>query len=276
MSALAENKAGAIVAEHEAAQASMRSAVVHAIRAGELLIEAKAGIPHGDFGEFCKALPFSDRTGRGYMRLARLDAEERQRVADMSLREALEAIAETKREPIEPPSRDASQALAPEAIAAPMGAQVANPVAHAELLDRLAHEVRATRELEHDLAQARRNLDAGSRADAAWRPIHLALAGLHARILKARKLPPMPKHARAEVAAFWPAVAGFFAEHRQAIADGVRATGEILLKVKFDKLEVCAEGIWAHMPIDVLERFIQELEKGLRIRKREAGYKAGR
>lgn len=85
-----------IAEAHQAAQASMRDAVAHAIRAGELLIEAKASMPHGAFSEFCKTLPFSDRTARGYMRLARLDDENRQRVADMSLRTALQSIAHPK------------------------------------------------------------------------------------------------------------------------------------------------------------------------------------
>lgn len=82
-----------ITEAHQAAQTSMRDAVAHAIRAGALLIEAKSAMPHGEFGGFCKALPFSDRTARGYMQLARLDPENRQRVADLSLREALQKLA---------------------------------------------------------------------------------------------------------------------------------------------------------------------------------------
>ena len=79
-----------IVAEHEAAQDAARSAVLHAIRCGELLIEAKDSMPHGQFGSFCRQLPFAERTARAYMQLARLDEEKRQRVADsMSLRAAL-------------------------------------------------------------------------------------------------------------------------------------------------------------------------------------------
>lgn len=85
-----------IAQAHQSAQQAIRDAVAHAIRAGELLLEAKAAMPHGAFGEFCKALPFSDRTARGYMRLARLDDEKRQRVADLTLREALQSLATPK------------------------------------------------------------------------------------------------------------------------------------------------------------------------------------
>lgn len=83
-----------IRAEHEAAQASAREAVAHAIRAGELLIEAKAALQHGQFGPWLAAnVAFSERTARGYMRLAGLDEAKRQRVADMSLRGALRSLA---------------------------------------------------------------------------------------------------------------------------------------------------------------------------------------
>ena len=82
-----------ICAEHAAVQSAMQTAVTHAIRAGELLIQAKDEIQHGEFGNWCKSLPFSESTTRGYMRLARLDPEKRQRVADLPLRQALESIA---------------------------------------------------------------------------------------------------------------------------------------------------------------------------------------
>lgn len=88
------NIVAAIRAEHEAARASARDAVAHAIRAGELLIEAKSTLPHGEFGAWLAAnVPFSDRTARTYMRMAGLDDENRQRVADLSLRSALRSLA---------------------------------------------------------------------------------------------------------------------------------------------------------------------------------------
>ena len=86
--------AASITAEHEAAQAAARDAVAHAICAGELLIEAKAALKHGEFGAWLAAnVTFSERTARGYMRLAGLDEAKRQRVANMSLRGALRALA---------------------------------------------------------------------------------------------------------------------------------------------------------------------------------------
>jgi hypothetical protein len=85
--------ASAICAEHDAAQASARDAVAHAIRAGELLIDAKASLKHGEFNAWLAAnVTFSERTARGYMRLAGLDEAKRQRVADMSLRGALRSL----------------------------------------------------------------------------------------------------------------------------------------------------------------------------------------
>ena len=47
--------APAIRAEHEAAQTSARQAVAHAIRAGELLAQAKTQLPHGEFGPWLAA-----------------------------------------------------------------------------------------------------------------------------------------------------------------------------------------------------------------------------
>jgi hypothetical protein len=85
-----------IVAAHELATEALRGAVAHAVQAGELLLNAKAAAPHGTFGSFCATLPFSPTTARGYMRLARLDPENRQRVADLPLRAALLEIAEAR------------------------------------------------------------------------------------------------------------------------------------------------------------------------------------
>jgi hypothetical protein len=81
---------------HTAAAGAVRDAVSHAVRAGELLAQAKASLPHGDFGAFCAALPFAATTARGYMRLAALDPVKRQRVADLPLRAALAELAEPR------------------------------------------------------------------------------------------------------------------------------------------------------------------------------------
>ena len=85
-----------IVQAHASATGAMRDAVSHAVRAGELLAQAKAALPHGDFGTFCAALPFAATTARGYMRLAALGPAERQRIADLPLRTALLQIAEPR------------------------------------------------------------------------------------------------------------------------------------------------------------------------------------
>jgi hypothetical protein len=81
--------------EHDAVQQSLRDSVAHAMRCGELLIQAKAALPHGYFSSWLRDnVTFSDRTARAYMRLAAFDEAKRQRVADLSLRQALEEIAD--------------------------------------------------------------------------------------------------------------------------------------------------------------------------------------
>jgi ParB family chromosome partitioning protein len=89
-----------IRAEHEAAQSAMRSAVSHAVEAGKLLMEAKKSVPYGGWEAWVRdSCGFSERTAQGYMRLARLAPEEAQRVALLSLRNALKALAGAKGEP---------------------------------------------------------------------------------------------------------------------------------------------------------------------------------
>jgi hypothetical protein len=85
--------AGQIRAEHAAASASLRRGLDHAIRAGELLLDAKRLHRHGQWTKWvADNLAFSDRTARAYMQLARMPIEKRQRVADLPLRETLSAI----------------------------------------------------------------------------------------------------------------------------------------------------------------------------------------
>jgi len=79
---------------HAAAQDAQKNAVQCAIRVGELLRIAREDIPHGQWEMWLQAkCKFSARTARGYLRLAGLDAANRQRVAEMSLRNALADIA---------------------------------------------------------------------------------------------------------------------------------------------------------------------------------------
>ncbi|MBN2359676.1 MAG: DUF3102 domain-containing protein [Deltaproteobacteria bacterium] len=84
--------------EHEQVRALAVAATPHAVRAGELLLQAKEQLPHGDWlpwlQDHCE---LTERTAQAYMRLARtlptLDEAKAQRVADLPLREALRAIA---------------------------------------------------------------------------------------------------------------------------------------------------------------------------------------
>jgi hypothetical protein len=85
--------------KHQAALSAAANAVSLAREAGELLIQAKGQVAHGQWAEWLKAnVPFSERTAQGYMRLVRelpkLDDEKAQRVAVMPLRKALRAIAD--------------------------------------------------------------------------------------------------------------------------------------------------------------------------------------
>jgi ParB family chromosome partitioning protein len=89
--------AARIRAEHEAAQSALRSAVSHAVEAGKLLMEAKKSVPYGGWEAWVRdSCGFSERTAQGYMRLARLAPEEAQRVALLSLRDALKALADPR------------------------------------------------------------------------------------------------------------------------------------------------------------------------------------
>lgn len=85
--------ADAIHVAYEGAQRDHRSAVDHAIRCGTLLLQAKAAVAHGKWDNWLKAnVRFSSRSAQGYMRLARMAPAKAQRVADLSLRRALESI----------------------------------------------------------------------------------------------------------------------------------------------------------------------------------------
>jgi hypothetical protein len=91
--------------EIEQADASLRDAVTYAIRAGELLIEAKGELKHGDWlpwlGANCR---LGEREARNYMRLAR----NRQTVADLpTIREAVALLAAPK------PAREKSEPETP-------------------------------------------------------------------------------------------------------------------------------------------------------------------
>jgi hypothetical protein len=78
---------------HEAAAAALKSSVIHAMQAGDLLIEAKKQVGHGEWLPWLKAnFAFSDRTARLYMQVARSRADVEAKmatVADLTLRDVL-------------------------------------------------------------------------------------------------------------------------------------------------------------------------------------------
>src|SRR5262245_25009399 len=98
------NLARAINHEHQSALDHGTRAVAHAQACGQLLIEAKVQVAHGEWLDWLKAncSGISERTAQGYMRLARelpkLDSAKAQRVADLPLRDALAAIADERTE----------------------------------------------------------------------------------------------------------------------------------------------------------------------------------
>ncbi len=85
--------------EHQACRDAAQSAVDHAVMAGQLLLEAKDGIPHGQWLPWLNGhCDVAERTAQTYMRLARelskIEPEKAQRVADLPLRQALKELAE--------------------------------------------------------------------------------------------------------------------------------------------------------------------------------------
>ena len=94
----------AIRREHNAAAGAAQTALEHARRAGELLIEAKAQTQHGSWLTWLAAhFEFSPRTAQGYMRVAEnwpaLGAKN-ETVAHLNFREALALL--TLAKPLEP------------------------------------------------------------------------------------------------------------------------------------------------------------------------------
>ena len=97
--------AGRINTEHEAVCEAAMTATQHAIKCGNLLAEAKSGLPYGQWLPWLKEnCELSERTTQAYMRLARryeeLGGEEAQRVADLPVRQAMVAIADHQAEQI--------------------------------------------------------------------------------------------------------------------------------------------------------------------------------
>jgi hypothetical protein len=89
--------ASRINAEHEAAEACVSQGVAHAVRAGQYLLDAKKLVEKllgpKRWQKWAKEnLKVSPRTRRLYMQMAGMPEAERQRVASLSLREAVKAL----------------------------------------------------------------------------------------------------------------------------------------------------------------------------------------
>src|SRR4051794_23039449 len=79
--------------EHAATSAALRTSVEHAMTAGDLLLEAKAEVPHGHWLPWLREhCVISERTAQLYMRTAKnrnaVEVQIRNGVADLTLNEA--------------------------------------------------------------------------------------------------------------------------------------------------------------------------------------------
>ena len=95
---IGDNVLPALAADIRAAHAGVRASAIHAaeqaLRAGRLLIEARALVVHGAWAEWLQEhVGFSDRSARRYMQLARSGLNSAT-VAEMGLRASAEALAE--------------------------------------------------------------------------------------------------------------------------------------------------------------------------------------
>jgi hypothetical protein len=121
--------------EVDRAEADFKTAVGHAIHAGELLIEAKDRVGHGGWLPWLQEnFPGTVQTAAGYMRMARHRTE----IEDASsIRGALAELAR----PVDPPTEDA----------------IASVVEQPDRCERCARTVRADRP--HECREASRRLD---------------------------------------------------------------------------------------------------------------------
>lgn len=89
-----------INAEHKVAQERLNSGLKHAIAAGQLLLEAKKQLTHGEWLPWLeKHCEVRERTAQAYMRVARgfasMDSDKSATVADLSFRDALNMLSVT-------------------------------------------------------------------------------------------------------------------------------------------------------------------------------------
>lgn len=98
-----------IVAEHEACERASKSAVEHAVRCGELLIEAKGEVEHGQWLLWlAENFPAHINTASNYMRLA---ANSQRVVNSGSIREALADLAAPRPAPTPSPTSSPAPAV---------------------------------------------------------------------------------------------------------------------------------------------------------------------
>ena len=86
--------------EHQACHSAMQKGLEHALEAGRLLLEAKAGLAHGEWLPWLEGNcpEIGQRTSQNYMRLAsempKLESAKAQRVADLSYRDAIRVVSQ--------------------------------------------------------------------------------------------------------------------------------------------------------------------------------------
>jgi DUF3102 family protein len=108
--------AARIRAEHEAASTALTDGFQHAMTAGQLLVEAKRQVAHGDWLTWLESsCDLSPRTAQAYMRVARSFnhlGSNAQRVAHLSFRDTLKLLAKTSSQATRLPTDTLTSTLA--------------------------------------------------------------------------------------------------------------------------------------------------------------------
>jgi Protein of unknown function (DUF3102) len=150
-----------INAAHSKMQQAMKAALGHAVEAGEMLLEAKATLGHGDWLLWLdRNCTVSPRTAQAYMRVARnfpkLEAKSAA-VADLTLRDALAQMASHANQLARLPA-PAAQAAIEGAETGSLKSSVSRVVTHERIL-----EIQRSRQPTPPLGSVR--------APADWKPI---------------------------------------------------------------------------------------------------------
>ncbi len=116
--------------EHQQCAAAVRAGLQHAMAAGALLLEARRLVPHGQWGSWLREhCHVSERTAQAYMQVARqlparleaAGADKSAAVADLTLREALQLVAEHPHQTATTPQHQSTPDLPEPAPAADQG-----------------------------------------------------------------------------------------------------------------------------------------------------------